>query len=282
MNEEKRRKELAHFLRTRRARLKPNQVNLPNGFRRRTSGLRREEVAELAEIGVTWYTWLEQGREIKVSAKTLDKIASALQLNVHEKKHLSRLTKQHLPLNSSPPPVSVITPAMQYILNALGINPAYITNQKWDILAWNRSACALFGNFERMSLKNRNLIWLAFTDIAMRQLFVDWEDFAQCLLAQYRSTYYYFIEEESESTKLTEALQRASPEFQQWWSCHNVIGSSECRQELNHPIVGRLVLESIAFQICDLPYLQLIAYTPTQELETVEKLQKLFNLNHSC
>ncbi|MBW4558701.1 MAG: helix-turn-helix transcriptional regulator [Trichormus sp. ATA11-4-KO1] len=239
MNEQKRREELAHFLQTRRAKLKPAQVNLPNGSRRRIPGLRREEVAELAEIGVTWYTWLEQGRDIKVSLKTVERIAAALRLDEHEKKHLFLLTKQPLFLSSAPD-TPMVSKSMQHILDALRITPAYITNHRWDILAWNRSACALLGDFEQMPLKERNLMWLAFTDTTIRQLFVDWEDFAQCLLAQYRSAYGYY-EDEYQSRELTEALQELSSEFQEWWSCHNVISSGKCHQELAHPIVGRLV-----------------------------------------
>ncbi|OLB73693.1 MAG: hypothetical protein AUI14_25570 [Actinobacteria bacterium 13_2_20CM_2_71_6] len=137
-----RRTELAQFLRSRRARLRPDDVGLPPGLRRRTPGLRREEVAQLAGVGVTWYTWLEQGRPINASVQILDAIARTLRLDQAERAHLYRLAE--VPAVPDPAACEILPPEIQPILDSMDLTPAVIYNGRYDILAWNAPYGALF------------------------------------------------------------------------------------------------------------------------------------------
>lgn len=275
LNDKKRREELADFIRIRRERLSPVQVGLPHGSRhRRTPGLKREEVAELANVSITWYTWLEQARTIRVSAQILESISSALQLAPDERAHLFLLAQQSLP--PTPPPLKdIVSPAIQHILDSLGAIPAYMTGRRLDILAWNRAACAVFGDFSLMPYRQRNLVWFAFTDIAARRLFVDWEGFAQSVVAEFRADCGRYIGEEPKYAEFIEDLQNISPEFQQLWSRHDVLRRTEGVKELNHPTVGQLILEGITFQVNNVPDIRIDMYTPVPKSETTNKLQKL-------
>ncbi len=270
MDEQERLKELADFLRTRRAKLSPTQVGLPPGLRRRVTGLRREEVAELAEISVTWYTWLEQARSVKVSPETLLRITQALQLNRHEQEHLFFLA------GHSPPPLPLaekqIRESTRQVLESLEPNPAYLVNLRWNLVAWNQAAISVFGDFTVFPPSERNLMWLAFTNSAMKELFVNWEEFAHCLLVHFRADYAQNTNEQS-WTELAVALQKISPQFRKWWKSHDVARPHEV-QELNHPIVGKLVLDSVTFQVYPAANLRLTAYTPKANIDKV-KLEEL-------
>ena len=269
MNEQERRTQLADFLQTRRARLEPAQVGLPKGSRRRVPGLRREEVAELADIGVTWYTWLEQARPVNVSPQTLEQLAQALHLDPQEREHLFLLAGQSPPLPS--PSGELITASQRQVLDSLEPNPAYITSLRWDVLAWNRTASLVFGDFELKSLPERNLMWLTFTEQAMRQLFMNWTGFARCLLLHFRADY-------GRSTgdprwaELVAALQRVSPEFREWWSCHDVARPLDWQKELDHPVLGKLLLDSSTFAVHPTGNLRLVVYTPAAGTDTANKL----------
>ncbi|WP_319421511.1 helix-turn-helix transcriptional regulator [Pleurocapsa sp. FMAR1] len=277
MNEKERLKELADFLRTRRAKLSPAQVGLPPGLRRRVPGLRREEVAELAQISVTWYTWLEQTRSVKVSPQALLRIAQALQLDRHEQEHLFSLAGQ------SPPPSSLaqeqVTESIRQVLESLEPNPAYLVDWRWNLLAWNQAAIAVFGDFDVLSSSECNLMWLAFTNSAMKELFVNWSEFAHCLLVHFRADYAQNASDRSWS-ELALTLQKVSPQFRQWWKSHDVARPHEV-QELNHPIVGKLVLDSVTFQVYPAANLRLTAYTPKASLDK-SKLQKLQKTIKEC
>lgn len=277
MSEQQRRKELADFLRTRRSRLTPAQVGLSTGSRRRVPGLRREEVAELADIGVTWYTWLEQARPVNVSVQTLEQIAQALQLDAQEQEYLFLLAGQSPVLSSASS--ELVTASMRQVLESLEPNPAYITCPRWDLLAWNRAACTVFGEFEQRSLSERNLMWLAFTDPAMHQLFVNWNGFARCLMLHFRADYGR-SPGAPRWAELVAALQQVSPEFRSGWSSHEVARPLDWQKELNHPMVGKLVLDSSSFGVHPTGNLRLIVYTPANT-ETAEKLQKLQRLSSS-
>src|SRR5438874_7593496 len=139
MDERERRQALADFLRTRRARLSPADVGLPSGMRRRTPGLRREEVAQLANIGTSWYVWLEQGRDVHPSTQVLESLAHALRLTVNERRHLFLLAGQPLPAPALPPE-ECVGPALQQLLDDLNPTPACVIGRRWDYLAWNKAA----------------------------------------------------------------------------------------------------------------------------------------------
>ena len=186
-NEKYRYEELADFLKTRRSRILPSQVGLPEGPRRRTSGLRREEVAQLAGIGLTWYTWLEQGRPIRVSEQVIESLARVLLLDRQECRHLYMLANQPLP-----PDIQeyggTVSPILQHVLDSLTLCPSFIADQRWNVVAWNRAACAVLGDFHTMNVRQRNVVWAMFTDDYFKLLYADWEKNAKSLLGRFRST----------------------------------------------------------------------------------------------
>src|SRR5215471_9979517 len=166
---ERRREELADFLRHRREALKPEDLGLPNGGRRRTPGLRREEDAQLAGVGPTSYTWLEQGRDVRASLDVFEALSSALRLTPAERTHLILLGRgEEAPQRK--PPAERATPSVKRLVAALGPNPAYVIGQRWDYLAWNKAACVIFGDFGGIPKAARNHLWQMFMDPARREL----------------------------------------------------------------------------------------------------------------
>lgn len=275
MNEQQRRAELSEFLRTRRARLDPHQAGFPQTRRRRTPGLRREEVAELAGVSTAWYTYLEQGRNIHVSRSVLESIADALQLSRDERIHLSWLADQPLPPKALPF-TETMRPIYQRVIDALEHSPAYITGRRTDILGWNKAASAVFGDFAAIHPSERNMLWLLFTNKAFRQRFVAWENFALETLISFRATSSQYLDD-PRIIEFIETLRRKSPEFRQGWAQQNVQrGCSEWR-EIEHPLVGRLVLEIASFQLSGDPDLKCCTYSAAPGSETEEKLRWLLS-----
>ncbi len=172
MQEREYRQALADFLRQRRARLTPAEVGLPSGIRRRTPGLRREEVAQLANMGISWYVWLEQGRDVHPSASVLESLAQALRLTPNERRHLFLLAGQPLPPLSISPTKESISPALQQVLDDLNPSPAYVLGRRYDYLAWNKAADGLFSisdiALDTSSPYPRNLLWRLFTSPTTR------------------------------------------------------------------------------------------------------------------
>ncbi len=266
------RSELAHFLRTRRSHLSPAEVGLPRTARRKTAGLRREEVAQLAGVGVTWYTWLEQGRDIHVSIQVLESLAHTLRLTPAETAHLFLLAGQASPAYPLPQQ-EYVSPFLYRFLEHMGSNPAYIMGRRWDVLAWNRAACQVFADFAAMPVEERNIVHLLFIDEAYRRRYGDWEGIAQRVLAQFRASSSQYRNDASFGVLITE-LQQRSPEFACWWSQHEVQGRQNGRKELIHPQVGSLILEHSTFQIDGSPGLKMVVYLPACE-ETARKLEHL-------
>ncbi|MBB3810670.1 helix-turn-helix transcriptional regulator [Pseudochelatococcus contaminans] len=216
---ERTRSELADFLRSRRERLKPEDIGLPSGRRRRTPGLRREEVAALAGVGVTWYTWLEQGREIGVSADFLDNLARVLKLDAAERRHMFLLAHERLPAEPGKTFCTVPSLAAR-LVEDLAPHAAYIINLRWDVLAFNGPADALFG-FGRRGSGRRNLLWLLFTDPAIRAALVGWEDQATAMLASFRRDF-AAARDDADAKALVAELEGISPEFKRWWRSQDV------------------------------------------------------------
>jgi len=271
--QEYRLQELGDFLRTRRARLTPEEVGLPRGSRRKTPGLRRAEVAQMVGVSVDWYTWLEQGRSITPSTQVLERLVQTLRLDANERNHLFLLAQQQAPpallLESE-----IVSPALQHFLDQFGTRPAFVSGRRWDILAWNDAGCAVFGDFRRMTTRERNTIWRIFTDPSSRQYVVDWEEDARQILAQFRSSCGRYPGD-VQLTELIHDLQLRSPEFRAWWPDHEVRGGQEGRKTLNHPQVGYLVFERLTFQVFDTPDLKVTVYTPLEETDTPRKLEQL-------
>src|SRR5689334_19482042 len=167
---QQRRRELAAFLRSRRERLTPAEVGLPAGGRRRTPGLRREEVASLAGVGMTWYTWLEQGRDINASDQVLAALARTLRLDPHEQAHL--FTLAGVPVAGASSDDQVISPEIRAVLDQLHPYPAYVTNGRYDLLAYNRAYTALLGNLDALPFLERNTLWILFAKRATARCFI--------------------------------------------------------------------------------------------------------------
>ena len=226
---ERTRGELADFLRSRRERLSPTDVGLPSGGRRRTPGLRREEVAALSGVGLTWYTWLEQGRNISVSADFLDSLSQALRLDAAERRHLYLLAHNRLPAEPGRT-FCQVPPMIQRLAQDLLPHAAYVLNLRWDVLLYNTSADSLFG-FDRYPAEQRNLLWLLFTDDQLRGRLVDWEQQAIQMLSSFRRDYAVAGDDPS-IRSLVEDLLKASPDFRLWWPRHDVHAPCEGKRSL--------------------------------------------------
>lgn len=269
MEETERRTALARFLRTRRERITPEQVGLPAGGRRRTPGLRREELAHLASVGPTWYTWLEQGRAIRVSAAMLDSIARALQLDPAERAYLFVLAREETLAPS--PPSQPVSPTIQRILDALEPYPAYVTDARWTVVAWNRAARAVFADFAALSGRERNLLWFLFVCPPLRKLLVDWEGEAQIILSLFRASTGRYVGEPWYTTLIAD-LTQASPAFAAWWPRNDLRNVHPGPKELEHPLVGRLVLQPTTMRVEEAPDLRMMVFPPLPEADTARKL----------
>jgi transcriptional regulator with XRE-family HTH domain len=269
----RRRAELADFLRRRRESIKPHDVGLPNGGRRRTPGLRREEVALLAGVGTTWYTWLEQGRDVRASLDVLEAIARALKLTPAERTHLVLLGRGEDP----PPcksPAERVSATLRRMIDNLGPNPAFVIGRRWDYLAWNRAATVVLGDFGNVPRAARNHVWLNFMDPARRELFPDWERGSRLLVAKFRADSAHHLGD-PEFEQLIHALRQSSPEFCKAWKRHEVARTAEGRKELRHPVEGPMAFEHAVLHPGDAPEQRLVLYTPLPDHDTPAKLARL-------
>lgn len=270
-HDEIRRHELSDFLRTRRARISPAGIGFPAAHRRRTPGLRREEVAQLAGMSATWYTWLEQRRPISVSRGMLDNLARVLQLNSVERIQLFRLARRE-PAIDSTPRREIVSPRFQRMLDQSDIMPSFVMGRRWDVLGWNRAARAFFLDFEQVPSDERNLAWLLFTHPALRSLLVDWSTRAQDTVARFRADYGRYAGD-SHFVQLVDRLNAVSPEFAQWWPRHDVLPMSEGCAQYHHPLVGRMVVDHMTFSVVDNPELRVVAWLP--EAGSMKKMRKV-------
>ena len=245
MDEKERREALAAFLRTRRARLQPTDVGLPARNRRRTPGLRREDVAELANIGVSWYTLLEQGQDVHPSRQVLESLARALRLTPAEEQHLFLLAYKELPLQRAKEEEQV-SPALQRVVDALDPHPAFIIGPHWDILSWNRAAELLFRfHEETYPPHSRNAVW-RFFQRQSQTMDQEWEKQAQSLVAQFRADYARYPGDAA-FREIISDLQEISPQFCEWWEQQNVRGLPDGPRRLMHPTLGLLEFDHVTF-----------------------------------
>jgi transcriptional regulator with XRE-family HTH domain len=273
MDELERRQALAAFLRTRRARLQPTEVGLPSRNRRRTPGLRREEVAELANIGVSWYTLLEQGHDVHPSRQVLEGLARALRLTTAEEQHLFRLSGQEL---SSKMLVEEeqVTPALQRVVDALNPHPAFVIGRRWDVLTWNRAADLLFHFHEPYPPHSHNVVWRFFRREEARKFDLDWETQAQNLVAQFRADYARYPGDASFQV-IIEDLQRVSSQFRLWWEQQDVRGLPDGPRTMQHPTLGRLEFDHVTFQTSITADLRVKVYAASPA--TVSKLEQILS-----
>ncbi|MFJ2778392.1 helix-turn-helix transcriptional regulator [Kitasatospora sp. NPDC087315] len=268
---EARRHELAAFLRSRRERIAPDQVGLPMTGRRRTPGLRREEVAQLAAVGVTWYTWLEQGRGIQVSTQVLDAVARALLLDPSERAHLFTLAAAE-----DPAPVvecPTITPSVRLVLDRMAPYPAGVVNSRYDVLAYNPQYTGIVGDLDALPYEDRNLLWLAFTPSRFREVLVDHESERELMVARFRSAMADHSAEPAWKALLCR-LRKASPDFEAAWQRHDVQRPGNGLKRFHVPGVGLLRCDYTSFWLGPRQGPRLIAYTPRDE-ETRELMNRL-------
>jgi transcriptional regulator with XRE-family HTH domain len=265
---------LGEFLRTRRARLSPAQAGLPAGRRRRTPGLRREEIAQLAGVSVTWYTWIEQGRDIHFSAEVLESLARVLHLPAPEKTYLFALAGMR-PQDNLEPPDAPSLPTLAHIVDHQGHYPAYIMGRYWHLLAWNSAAAHLFGDFADMPETERNMLWYTFARPETRARIVDWAERARRLIAEFRADCSAYLNDPALDDFL-DRLASASPEFADWWAAQDVLARDGGRREFEHPIVGRLCLEQTTFRLSNHADIKLVIHVPLSESETDAKLLHLY------
>jgi transcriptional regulator with XRE-family HTH domain len=233
-----RRVELGRFLRSRRERITPDRVGIPNGGRRRTPGLRREEVARLAGVGVSWYTWLEQARDIQASPAVLDAVARALLLEPYERRHLFTLAGAVDPAAPDEPGLAAVPPQVQALLDQLEPFPANVQSTRCDLLAYNTSYRLLVADLDALPVEDRNVVWLTFTHPAWRRALVDWPATADRVVAQFRAAYSEHMDDPA--WRWLHRLQQASPEFTQRWQRHEIAPWQSRHKAYLHPQLGLL------------------------------------------
>jgi len=260
------------YLKDRRAKLDPAALGFPL-TRRRTPGLRREEVAQRANVSATWYTWLEQGRGGAASSDVLDRIARALMLTAVEREHLFLLAL------GRPPEVrhqaaEGVTPRLQRVLDALELSPAYVKTSTWDIIAWNRAAAAVLVDYAALAPEQRNSLRLVFLNPRVRGAMPNWESDARFVVAAFRAdTTRAGVAENVKA--LVDELCRSSPEFESMWRDNDVRGTyGEAAKNVRHPIAGPIALEYSAFAVEGRPDLSMVVYNPATQADT-DKIRSL-------
>jgi transcriptional regulator with XRE-family HTH domain len=235
------RQEFGEYLRARRERIDPRERGLPVNGQRRTPGLRREEVAQLAGLSVDYYSRLEQARDLRPSAGVLESLARALQLGPAERDHLFRLGRAE-PAPRRASRAEPVRPGIQRMLDALEPNPAFLTSRRMDVLAWNRSCAALVTDFGRLAPADRNLAALVFLDPRAQAIYGDWERVAADAVAFLRGASGRFPADLA-LTALIERLSAGSPEFRDLWPRHDVREKTSGSKEFCHPQLGSFTLD---------------------------------------
>ncbi|MBO0961693.1 helix-turn-helix domain-containing protein [Neobacillus sp. MM2021_6] len=274
MNSKTRLEALSAFLKSKRANIQPQSLGFPTGARRRTPGLRREEVAQLAGVSTTWYTWLEQGRDIKVSSSVLDSIATALQLNNDERKYLYDLA---LEVNTNVYKQEVlqtkISPSLEKILTELKYCPSLITDRHFQIVGWNPAAAYVFLDFEQIPIEQRNLIRIVFTRKELRSLAVNWEHFVKGFLSIFRVYYGQYLGDEW-YTQFLDEMTNLNPEFKTLWQENQVSMAPEVLIEFRHSKAGKMLFNLSSLQVHGNTDLWCSIFTPVEGSSTEEKLKR--------
>jgi transcriptional regulator with XRE-family HTH domain len=269
-----RRRELGAFLRSRRARLSPAEVGLSDWGVRRVPGLRREEVAQLANVGLTWYTWLEQGRQARPSAGVLTAIADALRLDAHEREHLFALARGPEDADRGPQRQSG-APALGLDTLVRGFEPApaYAISARFDVLACNRPARLLFGDMDPGPGGPANMLHLGFTDPRWRTLIADWEQEAARHVAMYRAAMTIHVDDPA-WTALPARLAQLSPDFARFWASSDVAGPERRLKRFRHPSAGPLTLHSTSLLMADDPRIRIVILYPATAADAA-RLERL-------
>jgi transcriptional regulator with XRE-family HTH domain len=251
--------QLGTYLKDRRTRLDPAAFGF-SMTRRRTPGLRREEVAQRANVSATWYTWLEQGRGGAPSGEVLERIARALMLTEVEREHLFLLGLGRPP-EMRYQATEGITPRLQRVLDALELSPAVVKTCTWDVIAWNRPAAAVLKDYGSLPVDQRNIVRLMFCDPQVRAAQPDWESVARFVVAAFRADAARAGATEKVRL-LVDELSRQSPEFDAMWRDNDVSSYGEGSKHIRHPVAGLIALEYSAFVVDGRPDLSMVIYNP--------------------
>ncbi len=254
---------LAQFLRSRREQLQAHQVGIVDNRRRRAKGLKREEVSQLAGISLTWYTWIEQGREVNFSPDVLSGIADALQLKSHERQYIYKLCgiypESQDNLHDS------IDPVLKRLIDSQEPFPAYAMGHYWQLLYWNQSANRLF-SFDTLETEQANILWYTFAREESRTFVHNWQERARQLVEEFRADCSQYINDPLLRDFL-QNLQAVSPEFKQFWSEHQVKARDGGRRDFQHPVAGHLVFEQITLRATHAPDIKIVIHLPSGEHE---------------
>ncbi|WP_432096862.1 helix-turn-helix transcriptional regulator [Streptomyces sp. bgisy100] len=249
-------------------------MGLPRGRRRRTPGLRREEVAQLSAVGVTWYTWLEQARPIHVSAQVLDAVARALLLDPSERSHLFALAAVSDPAPGRTCPS--VSPSLRLMLEQLEPYPACVQNSRYDVLAYNRGFARMIVNLDALPYEDRNCMWLGFTNADWQAALVDLEESQRAMVAKFRAAMAGHLAEPAWTT-LLHRLQRVSPAFRTFWEEHEVLNATDQLKRIRNPRVGMLRLHHTSLWLGPRQGPRIVTYVPADD-ESRERLERLHAL----
>jgi len=266
-----RRAELGEFLRARRQAVTPEQVRLPRGRRRRTPGLRREEVALLAGVSVTWYTWLEQGRRINASPDVLRAIGRALQLDEAGQDHLLVLAQPTAPATTTEATPDEVPSALRRLIEAFEPAPAYVLGPHWEFAAWNGAQTRLYPPLAELDGLERNLIWVLFAGPGIKELIVDWDIHARIALAEFRAAT-SAVRHDPAMVELVTCLESASEEFRTWWPDHDVARFETRLRRFDHPRAGRLTFEYQLLAPAEWPSLRVVVQLPVPGDDSAQRL----------
>jgi len=262
---------LGRYLRDRRARMDPAAFGFAAG-RRRTPGLRREEVAQRSNISPTWYTWLEQGRGGAPSADVLNRLAAGLMLTEPEREHLFILA-----LGRPPEPrfkiSDEVTPRLQGVLDAFPLSPAFIKTPTWDVVAWNEAAAAVLADYGRLPREDRNILRLMFADARVRAAQEGWESIARYVVGAFRADAVR-AGADTEVERLVADLSRASPEFAAMWQANDVASHAQTRKKLHNTEVGVMDLDFSSFAVEGRPDLAMVVFNPANA-ESAARVRRL-------
>jgi len=267
---------LGTYLKDRRARLDPATFGFPLK-RRRTPGLRREEVAQRANVSATWYTWLEQGRGGAPSSDVLDRIARAMMLTDVEREHLFLLGLGRPPEVRYRAPDG-ITPRLQRVLDTLEHSPAFIRTATWDVIAWNRAAAAVLTDYSMLPEGQRNVLRMMFRDSRVRAAQSNWQSVARFVVASFRADVARAGAARNVQS-LVDELCATSPEFAAMWRDNDVQSHGDGVKVLHHPVAGPLSMEFSAFAVDGRPDLTMVIYNPATP-KVAERIRKLIKAGH--
>ncbi len=255
-------RELGELLRARRATLTPADLGLPEGHRRRTPGLRREEVAQLAAISPTYYALLEQGRAAHPSRQVLDGLATALRFHDAERAYLHTLANEDTASKADLAADEALTPGVADLVDRLDPHPTYVTGRRWDILAANQAARELWTDWTARPIGDRNLLLWMFADPEARSVFVEWDREAAAQLGRFRAAAARHLNE-PDFEDLIDRLHASSPQARNWWEQHHVAPLGSGTKRLRHPELGVLVLHHVVLQVADNPEHKLVTFAPS-------------------